>query len=243
LYDRRRILTEFADKIQVREFVLNKYGEDILPKIYFQANSADRIDWYSLPKRFVLKPSHGSGWVKIVNDVKAADIVELEELCAFWLSNNYYHRTREWQYKNILPTVFAEEYIDDGTGHAPTDYKFFVFGGKVQVVQVDRDRFVGHKRQLFSPEWLPIAVDYEYCRPENIPEKPDSLSNMIQIAEILGCDMDFVRVDLYAAQSKIYFGEMTMTPDCGMGRFRPKSYDRELGAYWKLVPNTDGYVR
>ena len=35
---------------------------------------------------------------------------------------------------------------------------------------------------------------------------------MIEIAKILSADFDFVRVDLYEHNDKVYFGELTFSP-------------------------------
>jgi hypothetical protein len=65
-----------------------------------------------------------------------------------------------------------------------------------------------------------------------VPE-PRHLADMLRIAEILGKDMDFVRVDLYDTERKIYFGEITTTPVCGCGHFEPPSIDVQLGRLWE----------
>ena len=46
--------------------------------------------------------------------------------------------------------------------------------------------------------------------------------------------MDFVRIDFYDTDRKLYFGEITMTPGAGMERFDPKHYDREFGKIWHV---------
>jgi len=56
---------------------------------------------------------------------------------------------------------------------------------------------------------------------------------MIKVAEILGNDFDFIRVDLYCLQnSRIVFGEMTLAPEAGWGNFSPKEWDINLGQLW-----------
>ena len=38
-------------------------------------------------------------------------------------------------------------------------------------------------------------------------KKPNNLDEMIEIAEKLSLDYPFIRIDLYSADNKIYFGE------------------------------------
>jgi hypothetical protein len=58
---------------------------------------------------------------------------------------------------------------------------------------------------------------------------------MIRVAETLGEDFDFVRVDLYdTPNGGIIFGEMTLAPEAGGGKFQPMSYDFEIGQLWRM---------
>ena len=51
---------------------------------------------------------------------------------------------------------------------------------------------------------------------------------MKNLAEKLSKGIDFVSVDLYFPD-KIVFGELTLHPAAGHGKFVPKSFDLELG--------------
>ena len=56
---------------------------------------------------------------------------------------------------------------------------------------------------------------------------------MIDIAETLSADFDFVRVDLFQPNGdEIVFGEMTFSPTAGYIPFGPPEYDSILGSYW-----------
>jgi TupA-like ATPgrasp len=57
---------------------------------------------------------------------------------------------------------------------------------------------------------------------------------MLAAAETLCGDLDFVRADFYDTAERLYFGELTTTPEGAMGRFHPKEFDRYLGGRWKL---------
>ncbi|MFH2067840.1 MAG: ATP-grasp fold amidoligase family protein [Candidatus Omnitrophota bacterium] len=66
-------------------------------------------------------------------------------------------------------------------------------------------------------------------------EKPVQLDSMISLAELLGTPFDFIRVDLYLVNGRIYFGALTNYPESGRTSFTPVSHDFELGSKWKLV--------
>ncbi len=52
--------------------------------------------------------------------------------------------------------------------------------------------------------------------------KPENFEEMLEVARKLSAGDEYVRVDLYNVDGKIYFGEMTYTPDVGYHKaFKP----------------------
>jgi hypothetical protein len=234
LFDRRAVLTQLADKAAVRSYVEQRLGPEILPKLYYLTSRPDTIPFQELADRFVVKPTHGSGWVQLVTDKSTLDRAALIELCSDWLKRSYHKETREQVYKHIEPRIIVEELIDDGSGAAPNDYKLFVFGGTVQLIQVDVGRFSDHRRRLYTPTWKKVDALFEYDDIIGDVPRPAHLAGMITAAETLGRDLDFVRADFYDTGDRLYFGELTMTPEGGCGRFRPKEFGHYLGGRWKI---------
>ena len=101
-------------------------------------------------------------------------------------------------------------------------------------VSVDGHEYAGYKRKtckrdIYDLNWnkLPLKIVYE-----NWPHpvaKPDKLDDMLDICGKLSQDFPFVRVDLYLAEGRIYFGELTFTPANGMKPFTPVQYDYVFG--------------
>jgi hypothetical protein len=54
---------------------------------------------------------------------------------------------------------------------------------------------------------------------------------LLGLGERLAEEFQFVRVDLYSPQGRIYFGELTFTPGAGVLQLRPDSVDYEWGRY------------
>jgi hypothetical protein len=238
IFDRRKILTQLSDKYAARQYVAQKLGAGILPKLFcVTENPADIPSLASLPKAFVVKPTHGSGWVRLVTDKRKLDRQALIAECNEWLHRSYYELTREWQYKNIKPRILIEEFVDDGSGNASVDYKLMVFHGKVHFTQVSRNRCGARKVTYYDRSWQRVEVvgRTDAITPvlEDIP-RPERLDEMIAAAEILAADIDFVRVDLYATKDRIYFGEFTITPANGVMRYDPAEFDLQLGRLWKM---------
>ena len=120
------------------------------------------------------------------------------------------------------------------------DYKFFCFNGNVKCFKVDFDRFVNHKANYFnrSKELLPFG-ECE-CLPDYYRKLwlPDSLDEMILLAEKLSSNYRFLRVDFYDVQGHIYFGELTFYPASGLGKFEPEEWDLILGSWLDLNGNS-----
>jgi TupA-like ATPgrasp len=235
LFDRRTMLTQMADKAAVRSYVESRLGAHVLPRLHYLTNRPETIPFDSLPQRFVVKPTHGSGWVHIVSDKSTLDRAALIEKCTGWLNQSFYKMTREWAYKNIPPLIMVEEFIDDGTGAAPNDYKLFVFGGIVEFIQVDVGRFTDHRRGLYTLAWEKLDVVFEYSDMCGEIPRPAHLPEMIAAAEVLGKNIDFIRADFYDTPAHLYFGELTTTPEGGLGRFRPGEFDRYLDGRWNTA--------
>jgi hypothetical protein len=231
--DRRPILTRFADKYAVRDYVSERVGPQILTELYCVTRDVDAIPFDTLPNRFVVKPTHGSGWVHVVRDKSQMDRQALIKQCRAWLVSDYYRLRREWPYKNVIPRILVEEFIDNGADEPASDVRFYVFGGKIELIQVDVGRFIGHERAFLDCNWNELPIRMRYPPVAGGVPKPPHLSEMLEIAKRLGEGMDFVRVDLYDTVRRIYFGEITTTPVCGCGHFEPASIDVQLGRLWQ----------
>jgi hypothetical protein len=120
------------------------------------------------------------------------------------------------------------------SGDVPDDYKFFVYHGRVYFIQVDSERFTGHKRKLYDRDWQLIPGRLHY--PENTKPiaRPTALLSMIALAEAIGARFDFVRIDLYSVPAGIFFGEATFYPGGGLEVFSPAELDARFGAPWKV---------
>ena len=234
LFDRRPLLATLADKFAVRSYVEARLGPGVLPQLIACVADPAALPFDRLPSEFVVKPSHGSGWVRIVRDPSTLDRTEFIDLCRRWLATNYYDRTGDRIYRNIPPRILVEELIDDGSGSCPTDYKLFTFDGHVRVIQVDTNRFTAHHRDLYTPDWQRLDVVYGYPNSAGGVPRPPHLAQMLAAAETLGRDLDFIRADFYDTGRRIVFGELTVTPGNGLDWFRPREFDAQLGAFWTL---------
>jgi hypothetical protein len=238
--DRRKILRDCADKIAMRNMIADRLGDKYLPSVIAIARDPESINWAALPSRFVLKGSHGSGFVLVVDDFDATDkesIAKLKSTCGCWLEIDYGKKSREWAYCGLEPKIIIEEFISNASYRdecgTPWDFKCFVFNGSCELIQVDHGRFGNHNRNLYARDWSPVESSYHYPRGQGEIPKPQELEQVLHVAEQLGSELDFVRVDLYITDAGILVGELTMTPGGGVESFSDDDMDLFLGRKWQ----------
>jgi hypothetical protein len=264
-YDRRPLLSQWADKVAVREYVAKQAAPEYLNELYFSTTNVKDIRWADLPREFAFKPSHGSGAGIFVHeraDVKnelpvrnhalvwedkfhihpdRVDVEALIEVGSRWLKMRYenYHPCYEWAYEHIEAQQMVEKYIADLDGNPPTNYWIYTFHGAPAYITI-ANVFNGF-RAMVTPGWEYMEVESNvrrYAPRENLPPKPDNLVEMLELAKTLSGGIDYVRVDLYNNDHKITFGEMTNYPAGGRGGFYKKKCDRRFSGYWRSF---DGY--
>lgn len=256
-FDKNPMLTIYADKVKVREFVSDRVSTECLTNLFGVYTSIDSSVRESLPKNFVLKSNHGSGasvicwegaprgkglpnkkppriWKKYL--IHPDDLVweDLVNLSGHWMSVNYFWelgRFPEWAYKNIEPKILLEEVLTHNGG-IPEDYKFFMINGECVFIQVDVSRFIEHKRDLYSPNWDLLDASFKFSTSGFLLERPVFLTEMLNLAKSLSVGIDFIRVDLYRTDNGIKFGELTNYPEGGLADLKPKELSIEFAKNW-----------
>ena len=237
LNDRTPLHTQCADKYLVRHYVSDVIGDDCLIPLVFQSYDVHDIEASNFPDfPFIIKANHDSSGGVIVRDKSQIDWKATRKHFRALLKKNYYYSGKEWQYKNIKPCVIAEKLLVNSSGAIPFDYKLHCFNGKVEVIQVDIDRYTDHKRNLYDIHWNLLPFTWSLWR-NNKPlwdngraiEKPTNLTKMITVAEQLAKAFCYVRIDLYDFENMVYFGEITFHHGSGLETIYPESYDLELG--------------
>lgn len=237
LHDRRPLLAWTCDKLAMKQHAQSSGAPVTVPRTLWHGTDVRELADVDLPAHWVLKPSHRSGLVRF-----GEAHTGLERLAAetrYWLADVQDGVLAEWAYGRARRCLFVEELVG-APGQPPADYKFFVFDGVPRMVQVDLDRFSGHRRSLYDPDWR--KLDVELAKPDGGPvPRPASLAQMLEAATILGADFDFIRIDLYGPEgSGAVFGEYTPYPGSGVERFRPRSFDTWLGSQWRLPRELTG---
>ena len=241
LFGNKDEYTKMADKESAKEYVAEIIGRRyIIPTLGVWSSFKD-IDFEQLPNKFVLKCTHNSGGVIICSDKNHFDKVRAEEVLSSCLSENFYYEGREKQYKNIIPQIIAEQYMEDKSG-ALIDYKVHVFNGIPKFILVCSDRFAesGLSEDFYDTDWNHMDVQRPNHRTAGaVYERPAMLEDMLRFASILAGQIPFLRVDYYVINDQLYFGELTFFPADGMAPFEPESWDYTFGN-WLTLPSEMG---
>jgi len=241
LYYRDSLMSNLADKFEVRNYLIKLNLEHILNDIYGVYENVEEIDINKLPEQFVLKTTHGCSMNILCKDKTTLDWGKAKKQLKKWLKVNYYHRGRQWVYKDIKPRIICEKYLESES-EALVDYKIYCFNGKPSAIDIysGRNSKDGIKYDAYDLSWNFLA------RGDSIPgynsnmnfdvKKIDQkiLNNLLVIAGKLAKILLFARVDFYIVDSKIIFGEITFYPGNGLSYVNYPERDKYLGSLFKL---------
>jgi hypothetical protein len=234
--DRNPLLPITADKYQVRSYIKEVLGEEkakkILIPLLYVTNQPESIPFERLPSAFMVKPNHTSGRNIIVENGHLNQ-EEIINTCRRWLKTPYGLEKLEWAYQPLKRKIIIEKLLHDDDGKIPKDFKFHMFHGKCKLVQVTFERMNNPYMSFFDEEWNFLLVK----KPNRLHgpkiKKPKNYEIMLELAEKLSQPFDYVRIDLYNLNGKIYFGELTHYPGSGTIKLDPSFFDFELGKYWE----------
>ena len=239
LYYRNKNMPICVDKYRVREFIKAKGLEDILVNLYAVYDNADEICLDNLPGEFILKTTNGSATNIICKDKSRLDETLLKKQVTAFLKQSSASAGREWAYSYVKPKIIIEQLLVDKTSKdgSINDYKILCFNGKPEYIVLDVDRFTDHKRNIYDTKWNNLHIITDCPCAETEYSKPNTLDEMLRIAETLCKEFPAVRVDLYSVEGKVYFGELTFFPWSGYVQYYPDSFDYEMGKKFILAPN------
>lgn len=233
-YYKNPLVTQCADKFEVRKYVEEKGLKDILNPIIGVYDRPEDINWDELPQKFALKSNYYYSYNIICTNKdkldKTAAIKEMHE----WAKSTGHLIASEMQYANIKRKIICEQYIETSDGNSPADYKIYCCNGKPTYVMVcigrtkhEKPKFYyldteGHLQREMTNDGLNAPADFHY-------DKPEGWDKMLYAAEILSAPFPFVRADFYLENGRVIFGELTFTPAKGLDTGKLSSTDRIIG--------------
>lgn len=234
LYDRRPEYVKMVDKYEAKDWIREKLiseGKDtkcIIPT-YGIYNHYDEINFNELPDSFVMKTTHDSGGVVVVNDKVLLDEKKAKAKLEASLKRNYFWYSREWAYKDVKPRIIIEELLR-GKEKSLIDYKIFCFNGVAKYLYLVQDRDIKETVDYYDMDWNHLPIKQVYDNNHKKAVKPPCWTEMVEIAELLSKGYPFLRVDFYVdINNHFYVGELTLTPSSGLLPITPEEWDYRIG--------------
>ncbi|HXX09033.1 MAG TPA: ATP-grasp fold amidoligase family protein [Pseudolabrys sp.] len=210
-----------TDKEFVKLYVKSVVGDEYNVPTIAVLRSIDEARAYSFPSQCCIKPTHSSGEIILRKGGEPIEYNKIES----WFSQNYYRSGREANYRLLKPKVIVEPIIF-ANETTLVEYKMFCSYGEPRLIRTTEDSLGDNRCNLFDVEWnsMPFAF-----RRENSPKpqsRPVNLLDMINIAKKLSEPFNFIRVDLYSNNKRIYVGELTHCPGNAMNPFIPTDSEK-----------------
>ncbi|MBR1869355.1 MAG: glycosyltransferase [Bacteroidales bacterium] len=232
---RKDEMTVMVDKYAAKAWIAQRVGDGCVNPNLGVWDTADGIDFDSLPDKFVLKTTHDCGGVVICRDRASFNKEEAKATLTAALSRRFWKENREWPYKGVTPRIIAEPYLEDKFGEL-RDYKFFCFDGEPRIMFVATGRSSSEETcfDFFDMDYRHLDIRNGHPNAAVPPQKPDGFDKMKELASKLSAGWPFLRVDFYEAGGRVYVGELTFYHWSGFVPFDPRRWDRKLGSWIKL---------
>jgi hypothetical protein len=233
LFDFNPAFPTLCDKLAVRDFIAARVGSEYLVPLLWSGAPAE-IPFDDVARPFVLKSSHASGQIIMVDRDEILDSAAIRMRAESWLAKNYGAARNEPGYEAVPPRLMIEQTLCTPRGERPRELRLFVFDGKVAVINsvfLEEGRL--RNGAFHTPDWTRLNWRFTRATDEREFLRPIRLDEMIGVAERLGAGLDHVRVDVYDCGDRIRIGELTVYSWSGHAHFDPDEADFELGSYWR----------
>lgn len=249
--------SQIVNKSYIKDFTRWILCDKFVAKEYAKLNGFKIAKTYQLEKypcnlifnkkNFVVKPVDlcDSGGVYLFKDnINIKDNSKLDKdkiikelyFLRSNIGNEYYMHNK--MYNGLIPFngYIIEELLLDENNNIPTDYKCYVFNGKIFFIALTYNRKTKNNKQYFNSVWFDrnwIAIKipminkgYKYKQ----LKKPKGLNKLIYLVEKISKKLKrHCRIDVYLINGDVYFSEFTFFS----GAFLHTYYcNLKLGLLW-----------
>ena len=211
----------------------------LTPKVLWSGKNLPDMPLLSkLPKRIVIKPSKGFSANNVLCLHNGVNILDEE----VWTDARIQQQFASDEFlKRVKPTWMVEELLKpeplSEDEKLPRDWKFYCFGEEIALIHAvlrnsnkDKSANVHH---YFSSDLR--QFQRKICSKRPVPEDPlffpecwdEMLAQVKKLGKELNC---FMRIDMYATNKGPVFGELTPTPEGGIGY--TDFADKYLATFW-----------
>lgn len=234
--NRKPLYTRMADKYEAKNIVREIIGEEYVVPCYGVWEKSSEINFDALPYPIVLKTTGDTSSVVVCKNKDDIDIDAISKKMDKSVGQNFWFQSREWIYKDIKSKIIADKFLDDGTDHELTDYKFWCFNGEPKYIYITnkaRNIF----ENFYDMDFHPVDINHGFVRNTSEFKKPEAFELMKMLCKrLLNAigQIPFIRIDFFYVNGHVYFGEFTFYDWAGFRPFANKEQDLELGKFIRL---------
>ena len=242
------------------KYIAKLYGKKLgfdIPKTYYIFSNIESLNTLNLPNNYVIKPTDlcdGTGVFLINNEINLSNsksytrnniVTEMKNIRKS-VTDKYYMYWNMFNGKIPFKGYIAEELLLDNND-IPTDYKCYVFNGKVHFIALTYERTKIEDNTFYKTCWYnrnfqPVFIkmskkNYYYKH----LDKPKNFNKMIQLVENASIHLErHCRIDVYNINGKIYLSEFTFFCGAFLHSFLCNMI---LGILWEIYPDTNTTIK
>lgn len=234
LFSRDPVWPIVSNKALVQQWLTDKglhQGLEFIPAPYV-VDDIDSFEFEKIDEPVVIKAAWASGLNLFVREPRSEHWDSIRTRLRNWQGMVYFPKRLVWAETQMKRTFVIEKMLSNLPGGMLDDYKFYVFHGRVELLQVISDRQNTPTYRHYDRDLNRLTQLSRAGKREGQGHLDNKVQDMIPLVEQLGKHFDFVRVDLYLLEDKILFGEFTQCPANGFAAFSSSQFDFELGEKW-----------
>ncbi|AMO84771.1 hypothetical protein B857_00079 [Solibacillus isronensis B3W22] len=225
----------FTDKVKAREYMITVGYNYLLPPLIGIFDEIEDIIFEQLPRKFVLKCSHGEGMTIVCENKREMDYRETRQHLAEMMATDYSLKYAEPHYSSIIPRIIIERLIESSTGDDVQEYNIHCFHGVPKIIEATFDRFTPKEQTLMlTPDWFNTNYLKKKLPFDEAKARPAQLDELLAIAKKLSKPFTYVRIDLKVVDEKVYFNNFTFTPDACLNNQIQEDDSHKLGQWLDL---------
>lgn len=214
LFENVEFKRRFTDKVRAREYMITLGYSHLLVPIIGIFDEVEDIIFEQLPRKFVLKCSHGARFTIVCENKREMDYRQTRLQLAEMMATDYSLKHAEPHYAMIQPRIIIEHFIEPSTSNVSNDYKIHCFNGVPKIIEVTVNQSSPMEQTLMlTSDWENteyIKGDFPY---DVAQSKPRQLEELLAIAKKISKPFTYVRIDLKIVDERIYFNNFIFSPD------------------------------
>ncbi len=233
IFDHDPRFVRVQDKLGAKEYARRKAAGIGIPATLWVGTDLADAPPELLQQPGMLKANHSCGTNIALPDATRSPEA-LRRLANGWLREGYGRRKGEWAYAGIERKLFIEEMLRPSDGGPPGEIKVHACAGQIIVWSYGKQHATYRTVNFFHPDGTRLVSKGgdRIAEPESAPSR--GVEKVLAAAKKISAEFDYVRVDTYLVDGRIYTGEMTIYNRSGFPSMGDEDLFRRWARLWDL---------